>query len=226
MKRTMLILAMLVAMGAMGVAANAMTTEGVLDLSLVIKSPTEFQIFASMGDHLGDRGSYGISALQFGVSGWNTLVNEMPFADKKVGKTTYGLGFTVFYSADGETPVTGSLDTTTTGTPIVYGIGQIPIDLFADHGATAGGWNESFGAPVLVASGTYGSLGGPSSIAEIVNPKIDWGEANYFTNNSGTDATAAYVNIQNPTVPEPSSIIALLSGLASVGGLAIRRKKA
>lgn len=218
----MLILAVLVAFGAMGIAANA----AVLDLSMAITSPTTFQIYASMGSFLGDGGSYGIAALQFGVSGWNTLVNEMPFAGKKVGKTTYGLAFTVFYSADGETPVTGSLDTTTADAPIVYGIGQIPINLFTNYGATVSGWNESFGAPVLVASGTFGSLGGPSSVT--ANPTIDWGEANYFTTNNSTDASQAQIRINNgvPIVPEPSSILALVSGLAGVGGLAIRRKRA
>ena len=238
MKRIVLILAMLIVLGAMGVAAYAVP-DGQIDLWLTTPTAGNFEVHASMGT-LGQRGSFGIAALGFTVTGYLTLENWAPAAGGKVWtSSTVGAAQTVGFSnvaSDGVSPgQEGAIEVSQELDPykLVVGFGQIAGDLeplfprivaskSAPYPCTTlydPGMQPVYGSPLLVAMGTYDIAGSA--------PVLGNGMGSYLLsdvlNAQGVADTAigtvAYV-------PEPSSIVALLSGLLGVGGLALRRKRA
>ena len=247
MKRIVLILAMLIALGALGVAANAVPN-GQIDLWLTAPTPGNFEVYASMGSALGDRGSFGIAALGFTVTGFLTLENWAPAAGGKVWtSSTVGAAQTVGFSnvaSDGVSPgQEGAIEVSQQLDPykLVVGFGQIAGDLeplFPNIVASKKspypcttlfdpGMQPVYGAPLLIAMGTYSlGSGGPALLPVLGNGMGNYLLSDVLNSQGVADTDIGTVKILTTVIPEPSSILALLSGLAGVGGLAIRRKRA
>jgi len=179
------------------------------DLQIDPTGPGTWQVLASAS--LGD--NYGIAGFGIAMTGVDTIVNESPMATLFDGTDLYDVGFKLVRSAADVNPVSGSIDTTTTGVLVAYGVGQTAGDLLADLGET--GWmyigakvNEVYGAPVLLASGTYSG-----DAPEIDFQALDTA-VNVFTSDTGTATEAATV------VPEPMTL-----GLVLLGGLGVLRRR-
>jgi hypothetical protein len=135
-------------------------------------------------------------------------------------------GFTTLRSADALPVILASQDTTTPTPNLIYGFGQAASS-FALKGMvdfTAGTQLEAptWGVPLLIASGTYTGSGAQSI------PKIDSSSADTFSNvfiqPSGSATRAATITSQTVIIPEPAS--AIIGGLAMLGVLGYRRRRA
>jgi len=236
MKKTILILAMLVILGVMSVAANS----GTIDLWLKTDAPTStFSVYASMDPSFG----YGIGTLGFFVTGFDTLENWAPVASAQVytsasAKTRKYAGFTT----DLSDLVAGEIAVSISASPdyLATGFGQTAGDLTTLFPNWRSSWGGStytksssleetqsvYDAFLLVAQGTYTAggdgpmLSGPLNGSYLTSPTLEDGSP---------VLAAAEVVIHNPTtpvptVPEPSSMIALGSGVLGLFGI-IRRKR-
>jgi len=180
----------------------------IYDLQIDPHGAGTWQVFASAS--IGD--NYGIAAFAIDMTGTATIVNEAPMATLYDGTDLYDVGFQLVRSTADENPISGSIDTTTSGILIAYGIGQTAGDLLADLGGGSG-WsysgakvNETYGVPVLLASGVY-----TGDAPEIDFTSLDTA-ANVFISDTSTQT--------EPAIPEPMTL-----GLVLLGGLGVLRRR-
>jgi len=185
----------------------------IYDLQIDPYGPGTWQVLASAS--LGD--NYGIAGFGIAMTGAATIVNESPMATLFDGTDLYDVGFQLMRTAMDVNPVTGCIDPTTQGVPVAYGVGQTAGDLLADLGGT--GWmytgirvNPTYGAPVLLAAGTYSGDA----------PEIDfqsWDTAAIvFLSDTGT--AVGYAAVVPPKPIEPMTL-----SLVLLGGLGVLRRR-
>ena len=174
---------------------------------LVNPGSNTFELFAtsSAGDNDGIA-SYGVPLLNV-----LTLDHKSP-----VGTTTqasFTIGFSLFRTADDVPAIAGSQDTVAASPHIVYGFGQTAGNLAADSVPVppdfTPGEQQIYGAPLLLADGTYGAI----------QPSFDVGNvnllANTFDDKNGPNPLAvsgAMIATQVVIVPEPATAGFLLLG--------------
>ncbi len=235
MKTFLLFLAMLIVLCAMSITANAAT----IDLWLSTDTTTStFAVHASMAPGEG----YGIGVLGFFVTGFDTLENWAPTASALVytGSNTKARRYTGF-SEDLSDLTLGEIAVSLSVSPdyLATGFGQTAGDLSTLFPNWASSWGGStytrngsleetqsvYDAFLLVAQGTYTPGGaGPMLTGPLTG--------SYLTSSVLVDGSpvldGADVVVHNPapptTVPEPSSMIVLGSGVVGLLGFLRRRR--
>jgi hypothetical protein len=198
------VLGMLVLVGSTARAA-------LVTYSVQLNPGNTFDVYASVSQ--GDNAGLAAFGVPLG-GGITSIDNKAPYGQFGSGTAGSGaIGFTEVRSLDGDTLLSGSQLTVPTPTPLlVYGLGQTAGSLssVANFGIFGNQEQLTYGAPLLLASGTY------SGVAPFIIANGNLG-ANVFLNNLGAAVVAA-----NVVVPEPSSIV--LAGLGAVALLVARRR--
>lgn len=183
--------------------------------TMIVDPGGTFDVFASasLGDNAGIAG-YGVP-----LSGGITSVDHnSPFGSFATGGPGNGpIGLSLFRSDDDVTSLAAAQDTVSPTPYLIYGFGQTAGDLstFPGLGGIFGDSQQlAYGAPLLIASGTWDGIS-PGFGAPV--------ETNVFVDNQSAATMAALVSTSVQAVPEPASIVMLSMG--GVGLLVWRRRR-
>ena len=155
----------------------------------------DFDVFASVS------GGAGLAGYGFELQNVNnaSVLNMGPVGGSSVFFAQ--VGFSQARSADGDPIVTGGQNTTDPVERMAYGVGQTAGTL---PGGPFGGSplvQTTYGAPVLLASGTYNDA---TTIAFNTTTNL---QANVFTTNDSTTAPDATMETDVTLLPEPVTML-------------------
>lgn len=185
-------------------------------------------------------GYEGLAIVKVPLKDYTTVLNQIPLLDCEkeagppgpTGNESALYGFHQVRSADDVSPVAAAQDTVN-GVGIWYGVGQVAGDMTYDdyYNPTdfALRWNvrnADFGAPVLVANGTYTGATPDFDDGDefgvrltVFNTTAGYGESNTDVTELDQDT-----EIELIVIPEPATL-----GLLTIGGIAVllrRRRRA